>query len=1150
MKSGKMVIAFLMTLLMIAPILVPAYASNTEIIPVPPPGGKEDQVNRYKAAEINPGALKNIVPKLSPKLLDKEYLATLVGEKLKSIEASTGVNEPGLIVVLGIDDFQSKVDELRSVIEKYGKNVAIAKTWSKLGMAFVKIDSDNPEYILRIAVDIAKEDYVDFVDVNDVAQISLFDSHALLDTFTTYNTLGLNGSGVTVAVLDTGIEEAHPELSGSVIAWADFINNEPDPYDDHGHGTFVAGIIAARGVSPWLNGEGLWHSVNYNDASEFNYPGIANLTYGIDVTGYGGSTVTLNFTHRYWIEDGFDYGYVYYWTDVDPTPTLLADYTGDGFDPLTESFNITLDPGVAMLYISFQYDPDSSIQYYGWWLDDIMVYNASDPTDVIFYDDVEGPAPPEVIESYLWSRTTTRLQGMAPDASLIGVKVCSAAGGCPGTAILDGIEYAINESADIISMSLGGPVSGYDSMMMAIDTATYVYGITCVISAGNEGPGYYTVGSPAAAQGAIAVGAATKTNTIAGFSSWGPNPVNFDIKPDITAYGRYVISTMAAEPYGYPPGTYRTAIGSGTSFSAPMISGLVALIKQAHPDWTPEMIRSALISTAMMDLDESSVTDPYVMNPYIQGGGIPNITAAITTPFLPIPAKVSFGLVDPNGTGVTVWRTVDLIALSPSVSTATVLSVELYDVYGNDYSSWITSPSVGDTFTLNSTLNLSISVPATAPGDRLYWGRILLDVNPTYQVIFGFYVPTKYWLNGTVYDVSTFDPVPGALVMAVSPDLSIVYNSTYTDASGQFSMQVYSRLDVRVEVSMPGYYEYYSLPFTMDGDVVWDAYITPIVGYDPLNMLVVWDNVYGFWTGDPYTTNIGDVLSLDGTLGVTMFLWDNDLQQVAADAILSGDFPVVGMFSGGVWYPFADILDAIALWYYALYYDGGILLEGGDIGWFWSGTPIMTDVAHAEFVGDLWPSTYTIEVTRDHAVTRFLPSTTIDIDSSGEGWPDAVVPVNGGVDVANWSFGYSAIVTYDSRPDGISTGESRTVYYAFPWDSILDSTTKYTLLNYTILWLFDRGPPVYTGTNVTVDIDVAAGTAVARWDPFADEPFGIVTFNVYLNGTLLASGLTGNSFDLTPYVAPGERYIVTVEAVDVVGDSTNISAWFYMIPPG
>ena len=626
--------------------------------------------------------------------------------------------------------------------------------------------------------------------------------------------------------------------------------------------------------------------------------------------------------------------------------------------------------------------------------------------------------------------------------------------------------------------------------------------------------------------------------------------MNFDIKPDITAYGRHVISTIAAEPFGYPPGTYLFAIGSGTSFSTPMISGLVALIKQAHPDWTPEMIRSALISTAMIDLDESSVTDPYVMNPYIQGGGIPNITAAITTPFLPMPAKVSFGLVDPNGTGVTVWRTVDLIALSPSVSTATVLSVELYDVYGNDYSSWITSPSVGDTFTLNSTLNLSISVPATAPGDRLYWGRILLDVNPTYQVIFGFYVPTKYWLNGTVYDVSTFDPVPGALVMAVSPDLSTVYNSTYTDASGQFSMQVYSGLDVRVEVSMPGYYEYYSFPFTMDGDVVWNAYITPIVGYDPLNMLVVWDNVYGFWTGDPYTTNIGDVLSLDGTLGVTMFLWDNDLQQVAADAILSGDFPVVGMFSGGVWYPFADILDAIALWYYALYYDGGILLEGGDIGWFWSGTPIMTDVAHAEFVGDLWPSTYTIEVTRDHAVTRFLPSTTIDIDSSGEGWPDAVVPVNGGVDVANWSFGYSAIVTYDSRPDGISTGESRTVYYAFPWDSILDSTTKYTLLNYTILWLFDRGPPVYTGTNVTVDIDVAAGTAVARWDPFADEPFGIVTFNVYLNGTLLASGLTGNSFDLTPYVAPGERYIVTVEAVDVVGDSTNISAWFYMIPPG
>ncbi|MDH7485194.1 MAG: S8 family peptidase [Anaerolineae bacterium] len=52
--------------------------------------------------------------------------------------------------------------------------------------------------------------------------------------------------GVSVALLDTGVDTGHPDLSGNLLAGYDFVNNDADPDDDHGHGTHVAGIIAAQ----------------------------------------------------------------------------------------------------------------------------------------------------------------------------------------------------------------------------------------------------------------------------------------------------------------------------------------------------------------------------------------------------------------------------------------------------------------------------------------------------------------------------------------------------------------------------------------------------------------------------------------------------------------------------------------------------------------------------------------------------------------------------------------------------------------------------------------------------------------------------------------------------------------------------------------
>ena len=60
--------------------------------------------------------------------------------------------------------------------------------------------------------------------------------------------LGLSGAGVTVAVLDSGLAKGHDDFSGSKVRFfKDFVNNRPDRYDDYGHGTHVAGILAGSG---------------------------------------------------------------------------------------------------------------------------------------------------------------------------------------------------------------------------------------------------------------------------------------------------------------------------------------------------------------------------------------------------------------------------------------------------------------------------------------------------------------------------------------------------------------------------------------------------------------------------------------------------------------------------------------------------------------------------------------------------------------------------------------------------------------------------------------------------------------------------------------------------------------------------------------
>ncbi|HEY4080724.1 MAG TPA: S8 family serine peptidase [Burkholderiaceae bacterium] len=126
---------------------------------------------------------------------------------------------------------------------------------------------------------------------------------------------------------------------------------------------------------------------------------------------------------------------------------------------------------------------------------------------------------------------------------------------------------------------------------------------------------------------------------IAAFSSRGPNLADpFILKPDLTAPGVDVIAQVSsdlsqAQHDGVIDGTYKPlpAWGtlSGTSMATPHVAGVALLLKQAHPDWSPAAIKSAMMTTAYTTLDDGLTGLQNGLLPWSQGAGHINPAKAI-----------------------------------------------------------------------------------------------------------------------------------------------------------------------------------------------------------------------------------------------------------------------------------------------------------------------------------------------------------------------------------------------------------------------------------------------------------------------------------------------------------------------------------------
>ncbi len=213
------------------------------------------------------------------------------------------------------------------------------------------------------------------------------------------------------------------------------------------------------------------------------------------------------------------------------------------------------------------------------------------------------------------------LKGIAPDVKLMPIKVLDKYGAGSLSDIISGIEYAINKSVDILSISLGGLGNSNDAISTAVNLAVD-YGISVVVAGGNSGPSSNTIMSPGLAEKVITVAASCKdgeiginpyclNSKIASFSSRGPVLNENYVKPEISAPGVNICSSKIGDfVMGENCFDNEHVFLSGTSMATPVVSGIIALIKQYKPDLSPNEIKNLIINSAK-DLDENIFVQGY-----------------------------------------------------------------------------------------------------------------------------------------------------------------------------------------------------------------------------------------------------------------------------------------------------------------------------------------------------------------------------------------------------------------------------------------------------------------------------------------------------------------------------------------------------------
>jgi subtilisin family serine protease len=194
-------------------------------------------------------------------------------------------------------------------------------------------------------------------------------------------------------------------------------------------------------------------------------------------------------------------------------------------------------------------------------------------------------------------------EGVAPGAKLLIGKVIDNSGSGEDSMILAGMQWAVNQHADVVNMSLGGDVSdGTDLLSAAVNQYSATTSTLFVIAAGNNGDfGSQTVTAPGAAASALTVGAVDGSDQLASFSGRGPRAGDGIVKPEVVAPGVGIYAARAAgTSMGAvdPNNPYYTS-ADGTSMATPNVAGIAAILHEEHPSWDGDQLKEAIVGSTV-----------------------------------------------------------------------------------------------------------------------------------------------------------------------------------------------------------------------------------------------------------------------------------------------------------------------------------------------------------------------------------------------------------------------------------------------------------------------------------------------------------------------------------------------------------------------
>jgi subtilisin family serine protease len=333
-----------------------------------------------------------------------------------------------------------------------------------------------------------------------------------------------------------------------------------------------------------------------------------------------------------------------------------------------------------------------------------------------------------------------KYKGVAPAAELISAKVLDDSGSGYESDVIEGMEWAVAQGADVVNLSLGsGPTDGTGPAEVAVNELTEQSGALFVIAAGNDGfLGPETVSSPATADAALAVGAIDRDEALADFSSVGPRVTNGAIKPEITAPGVGIVAAKAAgTELGEPVGDHYVRL-NGTSMATPHVAGAAAILAQQHPQWKAAQLKADLMSTTKPN-DTNTV--------YEQGSGRVDVAHAVDAVVHASSGKLEFGYIG--------WPHENPAPLTKELTYAnesgTAVELDLaVEANGVPAGAWtlsaqtLTVPAHGSA-RVQVTLNLDGLQPAH------YGGFLTAKVNRTSETL---NTPVGWYLEPELYDVT------------------------------------------------------------------------------------------------------------------------------------------------------------------------------------------------------------------------------------------------------------------------------------------------------------------------------------------------------------------------------------------------------------